>query len=377
MKTVIAIDSFKGSLSSLEAGKAAAEGIKRVFPDADTKVFAMADGGEGTVDAIISALSGRIRYVNVHDPLGRKVRAKYGIIPKTHTAVIEMAEAGGLTLVEEHLRDPMYTSTYGVGEMIADAIGAGCRDFIIGIGGSATNDGGSGMLSALGVRFLDKDGKEIMNGARGLEALYRIETENALKELRECRFSVACDVTNPLCGENGCSAVFAPQKGADAESVKLMDGYLARYAELTGKIFKDSDPEYPGSGAAGGLGFAFRSYLGAKLRRGIDIVTEAINIEEAIASADIVITGEGRLDAQTCMGKAPAGIAKLAKKHGKTVIAFAGAIADGASDCNENGIDAFFPILKAPCSLAEAMDAENARKNLADTAEQVFRLLKL
>lgn len=277
MKTVIAIDSFKGSLSSFEAGKSAATGIKRVFPDAETKVFAMADGGEGTVDAIISALSGKIRYVRVNDPLGRPISAKYGIIPKTNTAVIEMAEAGGLTLLEESLRDPMYTSTYGVGEMIADAIGMGCRDFIIGIGGSATNDGGTGMLSALGARFLDKDGKEIMRGAKGLADLCRIETDNVRKELGECRFSVACDVTNPLCGENGCSAVFAPQKGADAESVKLMDRYLARYAELTGKTFKDSDPEYPGSGAAGGLGFAFRSYLGAELRRGIDIVTEAIN----------------------------------------------------------------------------------------------------
>ena len=377
MKVVIAIDSFKGSLSTFESAAAASEGIVRVFPDAKITVSPLADGGEGTVEAIIHALDGQMRTVRVHDPLCREIEASYGIISKNKTAVIEMAAASGITLISDEERNPLYTSTYGVGEMIADAITSGCRNFIVGIGGSATNDGGAGMLSALGVRFLDKQGNDIPRGAIGLSELCAIITDGMLPELAECRFSVACDVKNPLCGELGCSAVYGPQKGATPQMIKDMDAWLDRYAELTRKINPLSDKDFEGSGAAGGLGFAFLSYLNSELRSGIDIVLEATELEKHVKDADIVITGEGRLDAQSCMGKAPVGVARLAKKHGVPVIAVAGCVMDSARECNAHGIDAFFPILPAPCSLDEAMNKENAAKNLRNTTEQIFRVLKL
>ena len=373
MKIVIAIDSFKGSLSSLEAGNAVARGIKMACSDADITVYPIADGGEGTVEAVISALDGKLQNVTVSDPLGIPVESSYGIA--NGTAIIEMAAASGITLVSENERNPMNTTTYGVGELIKDAIQNGIRNFVIGIGGSATNDGGIGMLSALGFEFLDKNGKPVPFGAKGLECLAEIRLENALKELKDCSFKVACDVKNPLCGENGCSAIFAPQKGATAEMIEKMDAWLESYAKLTKELLPHSDPNLPGSGAAGGLGFALRSYLGATLTPGIDLIIEATNLESIIKDADIVITGEGRLDGQSYMGKAPVGVAKLAKKYRKTVIAFAGAVTPDASVCNAHGIDAFFPAVRKPCTLGEAMDPENAKANLADTAEQVFWLI--
>ena len=373
MKIVIATDSFKGCLTSLEAGNSIADGIKRVFNDAEIHVRPIADGGEGTVDAIISALGGKLHHVTVKDPLCRPIESSYGIV--NGTAFIEMAAASGITLVSENERNPLNTTTYGVGELIKDAIQKGIRDFVIGIGGSATNDGGIGMLSALGFEFLDKDGKSVSFGAKGLEFLAEIRTDNALSELKECSFKVACDVKNPLCGDNGCSAVFAPQKGATAEMIEKMDAWLDSYARLTKELIPHSDPKLPGSGAAGGLGFALRSYLGAALTPGIDIIIEATELESIIKDADIVITGEGKLDGQSHMGKAPVGVAKLAKKYGKNVIAFAGAVTPDASTCNDHGIDAFFPAVRKPCTLGEAIDPENAKANLADTAEQVFRMI--
>ena len=372
MKVVIAIDSFKGSLSTYEAGDAVAKAIKTVLPDACVTVSPLADGGEGTAEAIISSRGGTMRKIKVTGPLGESIDAAYGIIPKTKTAIIEMASAAGITLVPKEMRDPLHTTTYGVGEMIADAVRQGCRDFIVGIGGSATNDGGVGMRSALGFDFLDKDGAPIPMGARGLKDLAKIETKNALSELSECSFSVACDVKNPLCGDNGCSAVYGPQKGATAD----MDAWLASYAELTKAIFPHSDANFPGAGAAGGLGFAFLAYLGGILRSGVELVIEATALEEKIKDADIVITGEGRLDGQSAMGKAPIGVARKAKKYGKLVIAFSGCVTEDATLCNEHGIDAFFPILRAPSSLEEAMNVETAYKNLYSTAEQVMRLIK-
>jgi glycerate kinase len=271
----------------------------------------------------------------------------------------------------------MLTTTYGVGELIADAIGRGCRKFIVGIGGSATNDGGVGMLSALGFEFLDRDGDPIEQGAQGLEKLVSIKTDKALPELSECEFSVACDVKNPLCGDLGCSAVYGKQKGATPEMIEKMDAWLGKYAELTKKINPDANAEFEGAGAAGGMGYAFLSYLGGRLESGIELVMSATGLEEHIKNADIVVTGEGRLDGQSCMGKAPVGVAKAAKKYGKTVIAFSGCVTDDARECNSHGIDAFFPIVRTPCALEEAMNIENAKKNLADTAEQVFRLIKV
>ena len=377
MKVIIAIDSFKGSLSTLEAGKAAAEGIQAVYPEAEIVISPLADGGEGTVDAILLATKGERKVIPVHDPLGRNITASYGIIRETKTAVIEMAAASGITLVSENERNPFYTTTFGVGEMIADAIEEGCREFIIGIGGSATNDGGIGMLSALGVKFFDKDGNIVEKGGIGLRDLGKIEVGSMLSALKECRFHIACDVKNPLCGENGCSAVFGPQKGLTAENIPLMDAWLSHYAELTKTVNPSADETYPGCGAAGGLGFAFLSYLPAELSSGIELVMRATGLEQHMKDADIVITGEGRLDGQSCMGKAPVGVAALAKKYGKPVIAVAGGVTEEASSLHEYGIDAFFPIVRTPCTLGEAMKTENAYRNLKHTAEQIFRVLKI
>lgn len=377
MKVVVAIDSFKGSLSTFQAGDAVEEAVKNVYPDAQVKISPLADGGEGTVEAIIGALNGRVEQTQVCGPLGDKVKADYGIVADSKTAIMEMASAAGITLVDEKDRNPLKTTTYGVGEMIAHAAKQGCREFIIGIGGSATNDGGTGMLSALGVQFLDKDGNPIKLGAQGLKDLAEIKTDKLLPEIRESHFSVACDVKNVLCGENGCSAVYGPQKGADAKMIEDMDGWLKSYAELTKAVNPDADDKYPGTGAAGGLGFAFLSYLNSELKSGIDIVIEATELEKYVKDADVVVTGEGRLDGQSYMGKAPIGVAKLAKKYGKPVVAFSGCVTEDAVKCNEHGIDAFFPILRTPCSLEEAMDVDNAYRNLKNTAEQVFRLTKI
>ncbi len=376
MKVVIAIDSFKGSLETLESGGAVAEGIKAVFPDAETVICPLADGGEGTVRAVTAALGGELCQVEVTGPLGKSVVAEYGVISAEGLAVLEMSAAAGITLVPEEKRNPLYTTTRGVGEMILDAISKGCRKFIIGIGGSATNDGGVGMLKALGFEFLDEMGEPIADGAIGLSALHRIVTDKAIRELAECEIRVACDVSNPLCGDSGCSRIYGPQKGADEKMIADMDGWLSHYASLTRELLPEADADFPGVGAAGGLGFALKYYLGASLGSGIGLVMDAIRLEEHIIDADIVITGEGRLDSQSAMGKAPVGVARLAKKHGKRVIAFAGAVSDGAEVCNKEGIDAFFPIVRRPCTLGEAMDKENAYKNLKNTAEQVFRLIK-
>lgn len=377
MKAVIAIDSLKGSLTSLEAGNSAAEGLKRVYSDAEILVKPLADGGEGTVEALTAGMGGKRQTVCVTGPLGTPVQCEYGIIENTGTAVIEMAGAAGLPLVPKEKRNPMNTTTYGVGEVILDAIKKGCRRFIIGIGGSATNDGGTGMLQALGYEFLDKVGKPIPQGGRGLEKVANIRCENVIPELKECKFYIACDVTNPLCGPDGCSAVYGPQKGADPEMVSLMDQWMENYARVAKEKFDKADPEYPGAGAAGGMGFAFMSFTDAVLESGIKIVLEEIGLDKDIRNADVVITGEGRLDGQTAMGKAPVGVAELAKQYDIPVIAFSGCVTEEAVKCNEKGIDAFFPILRSVVSLDEAMDPENAKNNLADTAEQVFRLWKI
>lgn len=376
MKVLIAIDSFKGSLTSLEAGRAAERGILRAMHGADVTVKPLADGGEGTAEALITGMGGRGQSVTVHDPLGREITAEYGILPDG-TAVMEMAAAAGLTLLGEDERDIMAASTCGVGEMIADAVSKGCRDFIIGIGGSAANDGGAGCLQVLGFGLFDGNGVPISRGARGLADLAEITADGALHELRDCRFRVACDVKNPLCGEKGCSRVFAPQKGADAEDIPLMDGWLGHYAETMKRTFPQADPNCEGAGAAGGMGFALMFALGAELRSGAELVMEAVAMEQAVQQADIVVTGEGCLDGQTAMGKAPAVLAALAKKYGKPVLAFGGAVGRGAELLREKGIDACFSIQTRPCTLAEAMDSRTAAENLSKTAEQVFCTVKI
>lgn len=376
MKVVIAIDSFKGSLSSIEAGRAATCGVLRVFPFAEVFVSPLADGGEGTLDAIISAVGGKYVEATVTGPLGDKVAAKYGVTPDGG-AVIEMASAAGITLVPKKKRNPLFTTTYGVGELIRHAIlTSRCRKFTVCIGGSATNDGGLGMLTALGFKFLDESGNSVGIFGNDLKKIAKIDIKSALPELSECEFSVASDVKNPLCGENGCSEVFAPQKGATPEIIRDMDSWLSEYARLTEASLENSFADFPGAGAAGGLGFALLSYLGARLSPGIELVIDRTELEKKISECDVVITGEGRLDGQSGMGKAPVGVARVAKKYGKTVIAFAGAVTEDARALNASGIDAFFPILKSPCTLEAAMNIENAKANLADTAEQAFRIIK-
>lgn len=375
MKAVIAIDSFKGSLSSAEAGEAVKEGILTVERNADVTIIPVADGGEGTTEALTFGMGGSMQDITVTGPLGKPVNARYGKVPK-NTAVMEMSAAAGLTLAGEK-KDPMITTTYGVGEMIRDAVEKGIRHFIVGIGGSATNDGGAGMLQALGYDLIDDNGNKIGFGAEGLRQLFEIKTENALPELKECSFRIACDVTNPLCGKNGASLIYGPQKGATPETAETMDRWLEKYAGIVRKVNPEADPQYPGAGAAGGLGFAFHSFFEASLEPGIRIVLDETGLEEYIRDADIVITGEGRLDGQTVMGKAPVGVAELAKKYDKTVIAFSGSAASDAIVCNEHGIDAYFPVIRDIMTLNEAMDPRNARRNLTDTAEQVFRLLKI
>ena len=375
MKVVIAIDSFKGSLSSLQAGNAVKEAIMRINDKAEVLVKPLADGGEGTVDALAESPSGETVTLEVHGPRMKPVAAKYCILKDTNTAVIEMASASGITLLADHEKNPLETTTYGVGELIKDAIGKGCRRFLVGIGGSATNDGGTGMLTALGYEFLDRNDDPIPLGGKGLKDLHRIKTHKVLPELGECSFQIACDVTNPLCGELGCSAVYGPQKGATADMIRDMDGWLANYARLAKTVSAKADAQAAGAGAAGGLGFAFLAFTNAVLRSGVETVLEETNLEAEVKTADIVVTGEGRLDSQTVMGKAPIGVAKLAKKYGKKVIAFSGCVTEDAEVCNEHGIDAFFPILREITTLEEALASDKAYRNLTATAYQVFRLL--
>ncbi len=377
MKIVIAIDSFKGSLTSLEAGEAARQGILRVFPDARVCVRPLADGGEGTVEALARGMGGHIEKVTVTGPLGRPVECAYGILDDGRTAVLEMSGAAGITLVPVSERNPMNTTTYGVGELIRTAVAKGCRRFIVGIGGSATNDGGIGMLQALGYGLHNEKGEQVSLGAKGLGELQTITDDSVLPQLRGCSFRVACDVTNPLCGERGASAVYGPQKGATPAMVLQMDRWLDAYADLTvSKKYPRADKNQAGTGAAGGLGFAFLAFTNAVLESGVRIVLEETHLEDYVKDADLVVTGEGRLDAQTVMGKAPVGVAQIARKYSKPVIAFSGSAAAGANACNAAGIDAFFPILRDVVTLEKAMDRENAARNLADTAEQVFRLVK-
>ncbi len=371
MKVLITMDSFKGSLSSIEAGQAVQEGIQQALPHAEINCFPLADGGEGTVDVLCHGGSGRMERLTVTGPLGQPVSAKYGILPHG-VAVIEVAEAAGLTLIPKEKRDPLYTTTYGVGELILDAIEKGCREFLIGLGGSGTNDGGVGMLSALGWNFTDKEGKSIVPGAVGLKDLYAMEHSWVRKDLKQCRFRIACDVNNPLLGENGCSAVFAPQKGAPPRSVRCMDQWLEAYSRLAKEHFPTADPTLPGGGAAGGLGFAFATFLNGILEPGAGIVTEICGLEERIAESDIVITGEGCLDGQTAMGKGPIHIARLGKKFGKEVIVFAGCLGPHAEKCLEEGVSAYYGILPSCMSREEGMVAETAYENLKNSVYQVF-----
>ena len=379
LKVLVAIDSFKGSLSSIDAGEITAAAIRDVDKNIDVKIFPLADGGEGTVDALTRGLGGKIILTEVIGPLGNKIKSRYGIIPSKNIAVIEMADAAGIILVPAEKRNPLNTTTYGLGELILQAANNGCREFIIGIGGSATNDCGLGMLTALGVKFFNAQGNTVGIYGGDLKDIATVDISNLNPILRECKFRIACDVTNPLCGEKGCSAVYGPQKGATPEIVRDMDGYIKNFAATVERQLKLIGAEMPGAGAAGGLGYAFHTFLNGKLEPGIDLVLDAVKIADALKTADFVITGEGRLDFQTAMGKAPVGVAKLAKKINPAVkvIAVCGAATPEAVEVNANGIDAYFPILHAVTSLDEAMKFETAKLNLYQTVTQIFRLINV
>lgn len=375
MKIAIVMDSFKGCLSSVEAGEAAAKGIKRVSRQDEVHVLPLADGGEGTVQALVEGLYGSYHICNVSDPLGRTIACTYGILPDRRTAVLEMAAAAGLPLLSVKERNPLYTTSYGVGQVIRKAFQKGCDRFIIGIGGSATNDGGVGMLSALGALFLDSSGNLIPQGAVGLRDLARIDLGGIDPRLRRCEFRIACDVTNPLCGPNGCSKVFGSQKGASPEDIARMDTWMERYGRLALRLNPNAGMDSPGAGAAGGMGFAFETFLGGKLLSGVDLILEETGAERVIRGVDYVFTGEGRMDAQTAMGKAPAGVAALAKKFHKPVIALVGSVGSGIEACHRAGIDAVFSLMNRMEDIPRIMEKPVAAENLADTAEQIRRLL--
>lgn len=374
-KVVIAMDSLKGSMTSLEAGTVIQEAIHMVQKETEVVVKPLADGGEGTTEALIEGLHGERIEKIVTGPLKDPVMAVYGWIEESKTAIMEMASASGIVLLKEEEKNPWEATTYGVGELIKDAVLRGAKKIILGIGGSATNDGGIGMLQALGYEFLNQEGNPVGEGAKVLSEIQTVQKKKDAISLEHCQIEVVCDVNNPLCGENGATYVFGPQKGVKMEERERIDKAMSHFADVTETFLGVDQREIKGAGAAGGLGFALVAYLQATLRSGIDLVLEAVNLEGALQGADLVVTGEGRLDQQTAMGKAPIGVAKLAKKHGIKVIAFAGSVTKDARVCNEKGIDAYFPIVRGITTLEEATKKENAKENLKAAVEQVFRLL--
>lgn len=366
MKIVIAPDSFKGSLTAFEVANAIEEGLNKYSKDFIIEKVPMADGGEGTVESLVSLTNGQIINVNVKDPLMRDIKAFYGLLGDNTTAVIEMAAASGLPLLKKDERNPLAASTYGTGQLIQDALDKGCKKFIIGIGGSATNDGGTGMLKALGVKFLDKGNKEIQGGAIDLGKLDKIDMTNFDKRILKCDIKVACDVENPLCGESGASFIFGGQKGADKKMMKLLDENLYNYGNVLEKAFNIDVINVKGAGAAGGMGAAFIAVIKGKLERGIDIVIRESKLREKLEGSDLVFTGEGKIDYQTQFGKTPFGVAREAKKKNIPVIAIAGSIGEGTEVLYKSGFDGIFSIIDKPMSLDDAIkNASELVKNMS------------
>ncbi|BBV29453.1 glycerate kinase [Citrobacter werkmanii] len=374
MKIVIAPDSYKESLSALEVATAIELGFREIWPEADYVKIPVADGGEGTVEAMVAATQGHLVHVDVTGPLGNTIQAFYGLSGDERTAFIEMAAASGLEQVPANLRDPLKTTSWGTGELIRHALDAGVEHIIIGIGGSATNDGGAGMVQALGARLLDAQDEDIAHGAMGLESLTRIDISQLDPRLAGCRIEVACDVTNPLTGKEGASVVFGPQKGATAEMIPRLDRALTHYAQLIARDLDVNVLELAGGGAAGGMGAALYAFCGAQLRRGIEIVTDALRLDACVADADLVVTGEGRIDSQTIHGKVPVGVAKIAKRYNKPVIGIAGSLTADVGVVHLHGLDAVFSVIYTICSLDEAL--KNASENVRMTARNVAATLK-
>lgn len=375
MKIVIAPDSYKESLSALEVATQIELGFKEIFPNAQYVKVPMADGGEGTVQAMVEATQGRRIEVEVTDPLGRRITGFYGLTGNGQTAMIEMAAASGLALVPPAQRDPRMTSSYGTGELITAALDAGARHLILGIGGSATNDGGAGMLQALGVKLLDAQGQQLAPGGAPLAQLDRIDVSGLDARLAECQIEVACDVDNPLTGERGASAIFGPQKGATPEVVQQLDAALKHFAAIIQRDLGLEVDAVAGAGAAGGMGAAMMAFLKGQLRPGCEIIAKAVGLDEAVRDADLVITGEGRIDHQTIFGKTPHGVATVAKRHGKPVIGIAGSLGANAHVVHEHGLDAITSVLASICDLSQAL--AEAEHNVRSSARNVAALLAM
>ena len=370
MKIVIASDSFKGSLSSIEVAQAATRGIKTVYPDCEVVAVNVADGGEGTVEAVVEALGGEIVHTVVSDPLGRPIQARYGIAGEK--AIIEMAAASGLPLLQPAERNPWITSTYGTGEMIMDAIRRGCRQFLVGIGGSATNDAGTGMLQAMGFRFYDANDNEILHCSGGtMQDITRIDDSDVPDSVRQSTFTIACDVDTPFCGPEGAAPVFAPQKGADAEMVAKLDAGMTSFAHVIENKYGINIVPVAGAGAAGGMGGAFRAFLDAKLQRGIEMVLDSIDFNAIIQDADLIITGEGKIDFQTAKGKTAAGVLARAKQQGIPVVAIGGCV-EMCESVEQMGFAGIYPILEEKVPLEIAMRPDFAAKNVEMTITKLL-----
>lgn len=368
-------DSFKESLTAMEAARAMAQGIENADHDAEVRCLPMADGGEGTARALVDATGGSMRAVPVHDPLGRPVEGHFGLLADGTTAVVETAEASGLALLEAKERNPLIASSYGTGELMLAAVRSGAKRIIVGLGGSATNDAGAGLLQALGVRLLDKNGNDLKHGGAALANLTTIDISTMDPALKNVAITAACDVTNPLTGPTGASAVFGPQKGASKDDVATLDAALAHFAQVIDSQLGVAVNDVPGAGAAGGIGAALKGFLNAEFRPGIAIVIEQSGLDAAAQWADVVFTGEGSIDFQTKFGKTPAGVAETAKRHGKPVIAVAGHIGTGIDELHEVGIDAVFGIAPGAASLSELL--ADAAANVTRTTEQIVRTLQL
>ena len=368
-------DSFKESLTAMEAARAMAQGIENADHDAEVRCLPMADGGEGTARALVDATGGSMRAVPVHDPLGRPVEGHFGLLADGTTAVVETAEASGLALLEAKERNPLIASSYGTGELMLAAVRSGAKRIIVGLGGSATNDAGAGLLQALGVRLLDKNGNDLAHGGAALANLTTIDISTMDPALKNVAITAACDVTNPLTGPTGASAVFGPQKGASKDDVATLDAALAHFAQVIDSQLGVAVNDVPGAGAAGGIGAALKGFLNAEFRPGIAIVIEQSGLDAAAQWADVVFTGEGSIDFQTKFGKTPAGVAETAKRHGKPVIAVAGHIGTGIDELHEVGIDAVFGIAPGAAGLSELL--ADAAANVTRTTEQIVRTLQL
>jgi glycerate kinase len=374
MIIAIAPDAFKGSLTAHQVAEAMERGVKNADSDIETVLIPMSDGGEGTVQSLVDAVGGQIVTALVKGPLLQEVNAFYGILEGGKTAIIEMASASGLPLITEKERDPLKTTTYGTGQLIKDALDKGCRKLIIGLGGSATNDAGSGMIQALGARLLDKNGDDIGFGGSALEKLHRIDLSGFDLRIKDCNIYAACDVNNPLCGEEGASYVYGPQKGANKEIVNRLDSNLEWFAKLIKEQLGIEIKDLPGAGAAGGLGGGVVAFLNGELKKGIDIVVELTGLEKKIEGADLVITGEGMIDYQTAFGKTPFGVAETAKEQNIPVIAIAGSLGQDYQTLYQKGFDGIYSIINKPMSLEEAI--RNGAKLVEEATESIIRTLK-